>query len=755
MQISRSLAFYYRILVLHAYTFVMRLPKTAGLLLLPAALAADTLKTEGFSSCMDNAQIKVNRMDIQYDKSSNQVTFDVSGSSDKSQKVVATLVVSAYGKDVYKKEFDPCDEASKVDQLCPGKPSQWISDVGDLLIACVLVPAGSFSAKGSQSIPSAFADEIPSIAFSVPDLEGEGRLELKAKEGGQNLACIEAVVGNGKSVDVPAVSYIAAGIAAAALGLSALGALTASGHPGASTPSPSFTEVMFWFQGMAMNGMHSVDYPPIYRKFAKNFGFSTGLIPWGSMQTSIDNFRKSTGGNLTQDSYANLQNATLVYSDGSSTNTTSDIARRGMDLVIRQVETSLNGTDDSSNSTSSGTTPKFVKGIQSYVEQYTVPEANTFMTVLLVFAIVIAAVAVGILLFKVILEAWALFGRFPQKLTTFRKEYWRIMAQTITNLIFLLYGVWTLYSIFQFTHGDSWAAKTLAGVTLGVFTAILGFWTFRIWQVARRYKKVEGDSAALYENKETWKKYKIFYENYKRAYWWLFIPTIVYMLAKGCLLASADGHGLVQTAGQLVIEAVMLALLLWSRPYDRKSGNWINVVIQVVRVLSVVCILVFATELGIAKSTKTVTGVILIAVQSTLTAILAILIAVNAIITCVRENPHRRRRKEAEKLRGVDDLTPFDGRTSILMQPTGYKSPGQKRMSRPLDPSGYEPFREHGVARRYSTDELVGGAAPMGREENRGRSYGSHGSPSPSPMGRQPTLPSMDLNGRRYSAIGR
>jgi azurin len=97
------------------------LVQAASLLLIPAVWAADILKTEGFSSCMDNAQIKVNTMDIQYDRTSNQVTFDVSGTSEKEQEVEATLVVSAYGKEVYRKEFDPCDEASKVDDLCPGE----------------------------------------------------------------------------------------------------------------------------------------------------------------------------------------------------------------------------------------------------------------------------------------------------------------------------------------------------------------------------------------------------------------------------------------------------------------------------------------------------------------------------------------------------------------------------------------------------------------------------------------------------------
>lgn len=99
----------------------MRVLQASSLLLLPAALAADILHTEGFSSCMDNSEIKVNKMDIQYDKATNEVTFDVSGTSEKQQEVIATLVVSAYGNEVYKKEFDPCDPASKVDQLCPGK----------------------------------------------------------------------------------------------------------------------------------------------------------------------------------------------------------------------------------------------------------------------------------------------------------------------------------------------------------------------------------------------------------------------------------------------------------------------------------------------------------------------------------------------------------------------------------------------------------------------------------------------------------
>ena len=249
------------------------------------------------------------------------------------------------------------------------------------------------------------------------------------------------------------------------------------------------------------------------------------------MQNTIDDFRAKTGGNLRDDSVQYLRNSTLVYSD--TNNGSIHTSKRGLDLwflpfepalVNRDVSTAVNGTQGGNataptNGTSSAGSKitHVVYGIQGYVEQLTIPQANTFMTVLLFFAIIIAAIAVGILLFKVILEAWALFGSFPKKLTGFRKRYWGLLARTIVNLILLLYGVWTLYCIFQFTNGDSWAAKTLAGITLAVFTAILGFFTFRIWYLARRFKKLEGDTSVLFEDKETWRKYSLFYDGYKRG----------------------------------------------------------------------------------------------------------------------------------------------------------------------------------------------------------------------------------------------
>jgi hypothetical protein len=93
----------------------------ASLALLPSVLGSDILKTNGFSNCNNGSStLQVNNVDISFDKSTNNIDFDVSGTSSKEQFVTAELVVTAYGVKVYNDTFDPCAADTKVDQLCPG-----------------------------------------------------------------------------------------------------------------------------------------------------------------------------------------------------------------------------------------------------------------------------------------------------------------------------------------------------------------------------------------------------------------------------------------------------------------------------------------------------------------------------------------------------------------------------------------------------------------------------------------------------------
>ncbi|KAG9257975.1 uncharacterized protein F5Z01DRAFT_312220 [Emericellopsis atlantica] len=635
---------------------------TATSLFATGVLGDNILSTSGFTNCVSNSSIEVDRVNIRYNNGNKTVIFDVAGNNPKEQNVSAALEVKAYGQTIYEKSFNPCDKDTFVQKLCP-------------------VPEGPFSAWGEQVIPSQFADMVPDIAFQIPDIAAQATLKLKSEDTDEDVACIQSQVTNGKTADVPAVPYVAAGIAGIALAMSGVSAVTgvmasAGAPPGSSaggtgTTSPGFTEIG-WFQGIAMNGMMSVNYPPVYRSFTKNFAFSTGLIAYEPFLRQIDSFRAATGGNLTTDSVEFLSNATLIFTDGTpnTADQTSNKVKRAFDaftyLTRRQFNFDLPEGEQPAQDGSD--LQKTVSGLQAWANQLRVPESDVFMTILLIAAIVITAIIVFVLLFKLILELWALWGTFPQNLTGFRKHYWGSIARTITSLIFVLYGIWVLYCVFQFTRGDSWAATTLAGVTLAIFTTVLLFFSWKIWSTARALKKTDGNAFALYESKTIWVKYSLFYDAYRKQYWWLFLPLIVYMAVKGCVLAAADGSGRAQTIAVLTVETVMLALLLWSRPFERKSGNVVNIMIQVTRVLSVACILVFVEEFGFRQTTQTVTGVVLIAVQSTLTVVLVVLIAWHAFEACCQENPHRKRRKEMEKLQNtMDDLTPLDARNSLLM----------------------------------------------------------------------------------------
>lgn len=102
-----------------------RWPSVAFSLLVLAALpivtvADDVLRTNGFSTCLDSSDIEVRRLDIQYDRSTNKIVFDIAGRSDREQRITASLRVEAYGKEVYRKDFNPCDDDAFVAQLCPG-----------------------------------------------------------------------------------------------------------------------------------------------------------------------------------------------------------------------------------------------------------------------------------------------------------------------------------------------------------------------------------------------------------------------------------------------------------------------------------------------------------------------------------------------------------------------------------------------------------------------------------------------------------
>ncbi|KAK9323219.1 hypothetical protein V1517DRAFT_107815 [Lipomyces orientalis] len=589
------------------------------------AQADDTIGTSTFYTCDDiNATVIVSKFSVYYSKQTQNITFDLAGVSTEAQNVSASISVSAYGVNRFDYSFDPCDYG--IDQLCP-------------------IPAGTFAASGSVAIPSEYASQIPSIAFSVPDLDGYAKLTLDNTDTREEIGCFQSSISNGKTTRQNSVTYASAAIAGAALAVSGLTMFTqtlATSGSVSGGSSPGFADVVSWTQSMAMNGLMSVQYPTVYKSFSQNFGWSLCMIPWSGMQKAIDTFRSKTGGNTTLSSWEIVQASTILdYGNGAIILINDTAYDNNTAKLIRRF--SFDGIDFSeSNSTvANGSTGvrvlTTVQGIARYVEHLMLPNANTFMTVLMFFAIILGVIIIAVLLFRIVLEFWSNFGSLSKSMESFRQRYWLFMGSTIVRVILILYGTWVLYCLYQFKLGDSWASLLLAAITLGIFTAILGGFTLRIFWIARRASK-DGNIDELYEYKPWIRRYGIFYGQFKSRYWWFFIVITAISFGRSAFIALGDGHGLLQVVGQLALEGVFVLVLFAMRPFSNRSGNIINAVISIVRIASLACVLVFVEELGVQAETTTIVGIVLIVIQAALTVLLAVLIIVQAIIGLFQKN---------------------------------------------------------------------------------------------------------------------
>jgi len=209
-------------------------------------------------------------------------------------------------------------------------------------------------------------------------LDGSATLELIGPDN-QTVSCLTSTINNGKSTSSTAVTLATVGIAGAALILTGIASISSLAGAAGGTAGPNsgsahavdFADVVQWFQFIAYTGMYSVDYPPVYRSFAKNFAWSTGVVSWASMQNSIDTFRAKTGGNLTDMNYQYLENATLVYVAQPGDSVLSGLSKRDGNFGFP------GGDSGSDNSTSSGAgQSQVVSGISAFVESLVIPSAK-------------------------------------------------------------------------------------------------------------------------------------------------------------------------------------------------------------------------------------------------------------------------------------------------------------------------------------------------------------------------------------------
>lgn len=478
---------------------------------------------------------------------------------------------------------------------------------------------------------------MPAIVYKIPDIDAMSNLKLLSEDTREVVACVENRVTNGITTDIPGLTYAAVAVAGSALILAAAssflpghgpagpgpgtGAETTGGAGPSFSIGPTLADVLGWFQTMALDSMLSVNYPLGYRNFAKNFGFSVGLTPWSApLQPALDRFRADTGGDLTNNSVDALHYSVLEFPDGS-------LGTPG--------GSSQHGSDD-------GTTRLLrlpVGGTPALGALLGIPPGNIFMSALVALVVVAAVVLACAIALKLLLELW--HEAFPKRplprFDSFRRSHWAALGRLVTLVIWIFYSPWVWLCSDGFLS-DSGAVRALAAVSFVVSTAVLLAFSWKIWDIPRRDG---GSPAALFQDERNWARYSIFYSWYRREFWWVFLPTLVYKFARG-IISLLRRWGAPQVGVKLVAELAMLGLLVWSRPYVLRSGNAIGIMIQAVGTISAALVVVFLPELQPDETRDYILGLVLVAIQAGLSIILVILMVADALISMCKANPHVR-----------------------------------------------------------------------------------------------------------------
>ena len=236
------------------------------------------LRTSSLLTCMENSEFTASYFDVRYYPGNQSVVFKIDATTTISENVTVKAEVITYGLKIIEQTFDLCslNEAT----LCP-------------------LSAGRIDVRSSYTISSDITNQIPNVAYTIPDLDAQVRVVVYSQNDTDHetpLACVQAVLSNDKTVQTKYASWpIAAvsGVGVLTSGfVSVIGYSTTAAHIASNSIS-----LFIYFQNLAITAMMGVSrVPPIAAAWTQNFQWSMGIIKVDFMQKIFDWYVQATNG---------------------------------------------------------------------------------------------------------------------------------------------------------------------------------------------------------------------------------------------------------------------------------------------------------------------------------------------------------------------------------------------------------------------------------------------------------------------------
>ncbi|RMD40642.1 hypothetical protein DV735_g4472, partial [Chaetothyriales sp. CBS 134920] len=456
-----------------------------------------SLYTQSFGDCQGDSLINVTRFDAAYYRDNMTVQFHIGGTSAlTNESLMLYIGVYAYGESRFNLTFNPC--SANIDSMCPLNAS---------------VP---IEANGIIPVSQSDVANIPSLALSIPDFEGQAILRIFANSTQSQISCFSAVISNGASFSHPAAIGTVLGVFAfVALVCSIAVAVYGNSVPETRKHYAHSLSVMLVFavyQHIFYTGVLSMNWPSVLVAFWSNYAWAAGMIFTPGMQDNINKFIGNNRGNISL--VGSVQSGQNVANLGGGFSA-SQVYRRSNDLMFspyqgigttlrpRALEHALSRRDLVNSSSGFSwygdavrpglPLPGNYSGFAGTLAEIEIPASNAFLTGLIWFLVLILIVAGLIVSLKGLVELLSHFKVIKSDRLAFFRQHWiKFTAAAVLRTCFLAFFMMMVLTLFQFTLGGPTRLIAIAGLVFALFfVGMFGLAAFALYSRLRYEKFVK------------------------------------------------------------------------------------------------------------------------------------------------------------------------------------------------------------------------------------------------------------------------
>ncbi|KAK9460413.1 uncharacterized protein V1516DRAFT_696180 [Lipomyces oligophaga] len=573
------------------------------------ASAERLIKSTSLQTCMENSDFSASLFNFVFTPANESISIDVVATSTLSGNITAVIELIAYGITILDTTLDPCTTSEEsLEQLCPITP-------------------GQFDLETDISITSDVISSIPGVAYTIPDIDGTVKVRIYDDDGNQ-VACVSAMLSNGKTVNSVIVKWVTAIIAGAALTVSAIA--SGLGHSSTATHVAANALSLFgYFQNLAVIGMCSMSLPPITSAWTQDFEWSMGVIRVDFMQDIFSWYIQATGG--TPSVFLESLSSVSIL-----------VQKRSLEVLNRLNRFLPRSNNESDLSTISST--YYLHGMKRVAYLASIEITNLFLTGFTIFLVFIVFVSLLVLLIKLILEGLVRMNAIRgDRFIEFRQRWLTITKGIMYRMILIGFAQMNIFSLWEFTRRDSPATIVLAVVMLLMVNGLLAWAAFKVIRLAKRSVLMYKNPAyILYSDSSALNRWGFIYVQFRATAYYFIIPVLLYTFIKSCFIAFGQSAGTVQGIVLMIIEFFYLVLIIYFKPYMDRRTNIFNIIIQTINFVNGILFFFFTGVTKVPAVVTGVMGVLFFVMNAAFALILLISIIISCTIAMLSKNPDSR-----------------------------------------------------------------------------------------------------------------